>query len=357
MTPAPTLSPAPSVSVAPSPFLPPSGGVGGGGNCADYGNQGSRYRNGTLDIAAESSVVLGKGINIKAEAANKFWAVFAGSGKTNCVRDTFDTYVTINGTVAESKYGAALLASDGTAVTMCDGHFQGGTYDRSQRGVEGFYMPGPGYLQMACGSILAGNSYSDYVPSPALILEDTLFESNITGGNIIGGYWPKADNDWWENRGPSMFIGTRESNINPIYGSISKPLSVHVNIFGGNFEGNCDLYPRSQINVYGYDLELSEDDEMPCPPYFNYGPPDTTTCKVLTGYLCDDSPINMKIRFISGENSFDPFVYPVYNEFNTKGNVTLFNDVNCKKAVPKIDGCGMQKCKKSAKSGKQDIFG
>ena len=347
MTPAPTLSPAPSVSVAPSPYLPP-GGVNGS-SCTPW------PRNGTIDIAPDQTVVLGKGTNIKAE--NKFWAVFAGSGKENCNRDTVDTFLTINGAVAESKYGFALFASDGVAVTICDGHVQGGTNDRSQIGLTGLFMPGPGYLKMACGSILAGNSTDTATflrpPSPALQLGDTLFESIITGGNIIGGYWPKADNDWWENRGPSMFIGTRESNINILYGRIDTPLSVHVNIFGGNFEGNWDLYPKSQINVYGYDLELSEENEMPCPPYFNSASEpevDTTTCRTLTGYLCDDTPINVKVRFLSRENSM------IYREFNTKGEVNRFNNVNCKKVVPKIDGCGMQKCKKSAKSGKQDIF-
>ena len=110
MTPAPTLSPAPSVSVAPSLSLPPALGA----NCVDYGAFDGIFRNGTLDIAAESSVVLGKGINIDAKAANKFWAVFAGNGGMNCNRDTVDTFLTINGTVAESKYGVALLASDRT---------------------------------------------------------------------------------------------------------------------------------------------------------------------------------------------------------------------------------------------------
>ena len=338
--PAPSLSPAPSVSVAPSLSLPPALGA----NCSHV------PRDTVVDIAAESSVILGKGININAE--NNLYAVFAGNGGMNCNRDTVDTFVTINGTVAESKYGVALLASDRTAVTMCDGHFQGGI-NRYQSGVTGFDMGGPGYLQMACGSILAGNSYSDYVPSPALILQDTLFKSNITGGNIIGGCWPgdHDENEYWENRGPSMYIGARKW-INGIFGPTIYALSVHLNIFGGNFEGGWDLYPKSVINVYGYDLELSDDNEMPCPPY-NWLPDqevDTTTCKVLTGYLCDDAPINVKIRFISREASNS------YVDFDEKGEVNRFNNVNCKKAVPKIDGCGMQKCKKSAKSGKQDIF-
>ena len=256
MTPAPTLSPAPSVSVAPSPYLPP-GGVNGS-SCTPW------PRNGTIDIAPDQTVVLGKGTNIKAE--NKFWAVFAGSGKENCNRDTVDTFLTINGTVAESKYGVALLASDRTAVTMCDGHFQGGTYAKPQIGLTGFDMGGPGYLQMACGSILAGNSYSDYVPFPAVRLQDTLFKSNITGGNIIGGCWPgdHDENEYWENRGPSMELGTREW-INGFSGSTVYALSVHLNIFGGNFEGGWDLWPTSEINVYGYDLKLSEENEMPCP--------------------------------------------------------------------------------------------
>ena len=338
MTPAPTLSPAPSVSVAPSLSLPPGGGIGGGA-CVDYGAFDGIFRNdGTLNIAAESSVVLGKGINIDAKDAKKSWAILAGSGTANCFRDTVDTFVTINGTVAESKYGHALIATDGTAVTMCDGHLQGG-----------LHMPGPGYLQMACGSILAGSySSSEIVPFPAVRLQDTLFKSNITGGNIIGGHW--SGDHYWGKRGPSMFIGTYDQDVDFMLGRIVTPLSVHVNIFGGTFEGNWDLYPKSVINVHGYDLELSDDNEMPCPSYFHYSqdPPDTTTCRTLTGYLCDDSPINVKIRFISGESNSK------YIDINKKGEVNVFNDVNCKTVVPEIDGCGMQKCKKkSAKSGKQ----
>ena len=252
MTPAPTLSPAPSV--APSLSLPPALGA----NCIHVG------RDTVVDIAPNQTVVLGKGTNINAE--NKLWAVFAGNGGMNCVRDTVDTFLTINGAVAESKYGGALLASDRTAVTMCDGHFQGGTREDYPIGQSGFDMGGPGYLQMACGSILAGNSYSDYVPHPALQLQDTLFESNITGGNIIGGYWPGEhdDNDYWQNRGPSMELGTSE-RINSIFGPTIYAYPVHLNIFGGNFEGGWDLYPKSEINVYGYDLKLSEENEMPCP--------------------------------------------------------------------------------------------
>ena len=246
-------------------------------------------------------------------------------------------------------------------IAQCDGHFQGGT--SRFHGMNGFDMPGPGYLQMACGSILAGNSYSDYVPFPAVRLQDTLFKSNITGGNIIGGCWPgdHDENEYWENRGPSMELGTREW-INNFFGPTIYALSVHLNIFGGNFEGGWDLWPTSEINVYGYDLELSDDDEMPCPHWrvLSFGDPDTTTCRTLTGYLCDNSPLNVKIRFFSADVAN-------YIGFNTKGKVNVFNDVDCKTVVPKIEGCGMQKCAKSksgkqvpgkcAKSGKQDMFG
>ena len=274
-TPSPSLSPAPSVSVAPSPFLPT------GGSCAVYSRNDV-----TLDIAAGSSVVLGKGINM-------------GYGRV--------------------LYGWARLFANGLRIDL----------GRHQR--QNYRCP----LAVSC--------------SPTF--EDTLFESNITGGNIIGGSWPGDEdedgNDYWGTRGPSMELGTYDQ-VNLFQGPVLYALGVKVNIFGANFVGNWDLWPTSEINVYGYGLELSEDNEMPCPRWETMWLPtgtDTTTCKVLTGYLCDDSPINVKVRFPSA-------VAQNYVAFDVNGTVNLFNNVDCKTVVPKIDGCGMQKCVKS-KSDKQ----
>lgn len=153
-----------------------------------------------------------------------------------------------------------------------------------------------------------------------------------------------------------MELGTYD-RVRSFFGSVLYALGVKVNIFGANFVGNWDLWPTSEINVYGYGLELSEDNEIPCPRWnrfdYDYYPPgtDTTTCKVLTGYLCDDSPINVKVRFLSADPPAGIFGND-HVAFNVNGTVNLFNNVDCKTVVPKIDGCGMQKCVKS-KSEKQ----